>query len=94
MSAPSAGSSRTARLSELEGEPWRFICPKCGSHAVVKAYGSSRPLGKRYPMNGNGKQLAEADRRAKWRCDACSARLDTVYDKKAGSERLIRVVRS
>lgn len=91
MSVMDPGESESETpLGERTGDPWRYICTDCGSHSVFRCQGSGRIRKWRAGDDGTtfrnaGQELAR-QRRANYRCKNCSARLNSVYDKRAGVE--------
>lgn len=64
-------------------EPWRYVCPDCGSPSVKLLVGGKSGYGKTYKSTKAGKDV-EKDREAKYRCKPCGERKQRVYDKKTG----------
>lgn len=75
------------RLPALDRvDPWRYVCPECGSYELHTLHRRSRVANKNYAFNGEGQKEVKADLNATFRCKECSARLNRVYDKKKGRE--------
>lgn len=66
----------------LESDPWRYVCPDCGSHTVRELRSDDRPKNKTYPANGHGQRAARADWQLRYRCQNCRERKTHVIDKK------------
>jgi hypothetical protein len=63
-------------------EPWRYVCPDCGSVAVGLLKGGSRPQAKSYPSGGRGQQQARSDRQKRVFCRRCGERKRELIDQK------------
>lgn len=75
-----------APVGEQYGEPWRYQCPDCESHAITELIGGQRVRGKTYRRDGIGQQQAREDSGKQFRCRVCGERKGVVWDKKTESE--------
>lgn len=73
-------------LSEKYGDPWRYQCPDCGSHAVSERVGDGRSHSYTYGSGGKEAEKAASDRRKQFYCLVCDDRYHHVYDKKTDTE--------
>lgn len=63
-------------------DPWRYLCPDCGSHTVYKLNDPIRHRERNKP--GVSLRMNPPD---KYRCEGCDTRIPEVYDKKIGNNR-------
>lgn len=68
------------RLGELKN--YRYKCPNCDSHNIVRLTGKQKVNNKTYAGSGIGQQNARKDRKKNYRCKSCRKRLVGIYDKK------------
>jgi len=79
---------RLSKLSRLESDidPWRYVCPNCGSLNV--ALRSSKQIEKNLevPFSGYGVQFRKRKQKCGFYCEECQTQIPTLYDKKKGIE--------
>lgn len=57
-------------VGDATGDPWRYVCPKCGSHTVIKRMENSI----RGPTSSG------------YYCRGCSTGIAQLYDKQQGQQ--------
>jgi len=67
-------------------QPWRYVCPDCGSHLVLLVRTHKRPPGKEYSPVNNPRANARRDRAKGFKCRACGERKMTLLDKQNNGE--------
>jgi len=68
---PTAGRKSDTLLNESLGEPWRYVCPSCGSSTLYRR---------------NGDRISGSEPEGKCYCSGCNSGLNYVYDKRRGHE--------
>jgi DNA-directed RNA polymerase subunit RPC12/RpoP len=67
-------------------DPWRYVCPDCGSVQVFPLVSDGRKPNADYAADGSGTREAERHRRCNYRCSQCGAWHVSLRDKKAGGK--------